>query len=310
MLGGSLSLDATMLHISFAKCRISTGIDAGAWYHEHFLRGCPGEIRRMIRIKIKGRTAPKNPPDGGEEPNFYAMPPVVSPGCGKQRVSVETNLTGDGLPFHHDAATDLKWRVLPEPALSRHVLLNPGPLPVLPNLFQHRYGEILDGEWCAPSTNRLNQDGPFANRLFASSGVLGKKLSRRSKSPTFPINDDEAKSLLAAGIKPLPLGPSFTNPSPVGVSPAVIPSDTELLTAGGLEPLPFEHRTPPLGAGRTSSVTGTMIESSPLSTSSASIPSDDEEKRRLTAGLEPLPFGRELPVDDFADYIDSTIQML
>lgn len=77
--------------------RITQGSDAGAYYHELFLRGRPQLCMRMVRQKVKG-TGHKQPTDVGSEPNFYTMPsladfpqpppsnqpssPVVRPTCG------------------------------------------------------------------------------------------------------------------------------------------------------------------------------------------------------------------------------------
>ena len=54
--------------------RITQGADAGAYYHELFLRGRPQLCMRMHRQKVKG-TGHKQPADAKTEPNFYAMPP-------------------------------------------------------------------------------------------------------------------------------------------------------------------------------------------------------------------------------------------
>lgn len=53
--------------------RITQGADAGAYYHELFLRGRPQLCMRMVRQKVKG-TGHKQPTDVGSEPNFYTMP--------------------------------------------------------------------------------------------------------------------------------------------------------------------------------------------------------------------------------------------
>lgn len=51
--------------------RITQGADAGAYYHELFLRGRPQLCMRMNRQKVKG-TGHKQPTDVHSEPNFYA----------------------------------------------------------------------------------------------------------------------------------------------------------------------------------------------------------------------------------------------
>jgi HSF-type DNA-binding len=52
--------------------RLTQGPDAGAYYHELFLRVRPGLCQRMTRQKVKG-TGHKQPADVKTEPNFYVM---------------------------------------------------------------------------------------------------------------------------------------------------------------------------------------------------------------------------------------------
>ncbi|KAL7526420.1 hypothetical protein ACHAXR_001478, partial [Thalassiosira sp. AJA248-18] len=58
--------------------RITRGIDAGAYYHELFLRGRPYLAMRMRRQKIKG-TGMKLTPNPEGEPNFYNNWPALPP---------------------------------------------------------------------------------------------------------------------------------------------------------------------------------------------------------------------------------------
>jgi hypothetical protein len=56
--------------------RLTQGADAGAYYHELFLRGRPALSMHMVRQKVKG-TGHKQPADADTEPNFYVMPPQL-----------------------------------------------------------------------------------------------------------------------------------------------------------------------------------------------------------------------------------------
>ena len=88
--------------------RITQGSDAGAYYHELFLRGRPQLCMRMVRQKVKG-TGHKQPTDVGSEPNFYTMPsladfhqpppsiqpssPIVRPTCGFSTMAMAATQT-------------------------------------------------------------------------------------------------------------------------------------------------------------------------------------------------------------------------
>lgn len=69
MLYFSLSLERLNL---YGFRRLTQGADAGAYYHELFLRGRPQLCMRMQRQKVKG-TGHKQPADAKTEPNFYSM---------------------------------------------------------------------------------------------------------------------------------------------------------------------------------------------------------------------------------------------
>ncbi|KAL7539466.1 hypothetical protein ACHAXR_009323 [Thalassiosira sp. AJA248-18] len=74
--------------------RITQGADAGAYYHELFLRGRPQLCMRMQRQKVKG-TGHKQPTDVTSEPNFYAMPSLSEGGGGGEQRQQQG---GNGLP--------------------------------------------------------------------------------------------------------------------------------------------------------------------------------------------------------------------
>ena len=76
--------------------RITQGQDAGAYYHELFLRGRPQLCMRMMRQKVKG-TGHKQPTDVDSEPNFYIMPPII-PG-NESTLHIEEALSEANLGF-------------------------------------------------------------------------------------------------------------------------------------------------------------------------------------------------------------------
>lgn len=73
--------------------RITQGPDAGAYYHELFLKGRPQLCMRMIRQKVKG-TGHKLPADTETEPNFYAMPTSPSSSTNNNIIQEEEESPG------------------------------------------------------------------------------------------------------------------------------------------------------------------------------------------------------------------------
>ena len=61
----------------YGFARLTRGRDAGAYYHELFLRSKSSLVKRMKRTKIKG-TKFKAASSPDQEPDFYSMPPVLA----------------------------------------------------------------------------------------------------------------------------------------------------------------------------------------------------------------------------------------
>ncbi|KAG7368754.1 HSF-type DNA-binding protein [Nitzschia inconspicua] len=78
--------------------RLTRGKDAGAYYHELFLRGKSNLTKRMRRTKIKGTKfkAASNPE---QEPDFYTMPPVTA----VPQVSDESSSDSDSYHNKHNS---------------------------------------------------------------------------------------------------------------------------------------------------------------------------------------------------------------
>ncbi|KAL7540173.1 hypothetical protein ACHAXR_009920 [Thalassiosira sp. AJA248-18] len=52
--------------------RLSMGCDAGAWYNEFFVRGSQSEIKKMVRIKVKGKSKSNDPFAEHKGPGFHS----------------------------------------------------------------------------------------------------------------------------------------------------------------------------------------------------------------------------------------------
>ena len=78
--------------------RLTRGDDAGAYYHELFLRGREFLVSRMVRTKVKG-TGYKAAANPEHEPNFYEMPFVR-----KMSDSIRTD-TEDKCPVFRNTVT-------------------------------------------------------------------------------------------------------------------------------------------------------------------------------------------------------------
>jgi len=57
--------------------RFSKGTDCGSWYNENFLRGRSGQLKNMLRIKIKKNVGAKHA-RARPEPDLYALPPLTT----------------------------------------------------------------------------------------------------------------------------------------------------------------------------------------------------------------------------------------
>lgn len=122
--------------------RITQGADAGAYYHELFLRGRPQLCMRMVRQKVKG-TGHKQPTDVGSEPNFYTMPavsetnqpppgaaptsPIIRPTCGFSTMSM---VGSSSLPpkdsMVNVSTSSRPTAVLSGPASMANITMSPG----------------------------------------------------------------------------------------------------------------------------------------------------------------------------------------
>lgn len=80
-----MTLTFVLLFVSFAShqqsltscCNsLQLGPDVDAWYNEFFVRGCPHEIKNMIRIKIKGTFPAKSESSASFNDMMTSVPPL------------------------------------------------------------------------------------------------------------------------------------------------------------------------------------------------------------------------------------------
>lgn len=231
--------------------RVSKGADAGAWYSDFFLRGAPEEMKKMVRIKIKGK-GKLNHLDDQKDPDFFSMPPlpiitksamtgrILGNRIGPGRSSLDT-LETTSIPqlFNGNQSPNLEKLNSPNPEtnLSRSgsspcsivPLMAPSP----PNLW-NGYEIYQTG---VPSTIRVKHDtyAPMRNFSYPSSGGMYQQISPGGISTMFST-DNEIRSSFTAGLKPLPFR----------VSSPMLPTDNEVKSRliAGLEPLPFDDEVP------------------------------------------------------------------
>jgi len=167
--------------------RITQGADAGAYYHELFLRGRAQLCMRMVRQKVKG-TGHKQPTDVGSEPNFYTMPsladlqqpppsaaptsPIVRPTCGFSTMAMAATST---LPS--DTIVSVRPTSL-------------GCLPMSPGIHA---AQLLKGMANAPVIHSLPPLPPNAT-MDGTNGRGGiPSLSRRDANPQAPSIDKSSR---------------------------------------------------------------------------------------------------------------------
>jgi hypothetical protein len=97
----------------YGFCRLTKGLDNRGYYHEFFLRGKPYLCSKMTRVKVKG-TGFKAASSPDQEPDFYAMPPVLvtppdSGASDEGSVDEEENQTMHGTERRPQPMYDSNW---------------------------------------------------------------------------------------------------------------------------------------------------------------------------------------------------------
>lgn len=109
----------------YGFARLTRGKDAGAYYHELFLRGKSSLVKRMRRTKIKG-TKFKAASSPDQEPDFYSMPPVMA----VSHVSDESSADNDSYRMDQNFAMQTQFGGMPSMEYSSSNSFEPIPLQV------------------------------------------------------------------------------------------------------------------------------------------------------------------------------------
>ena len=161
--------------------RVTKSEDSGAWYHEHFLRGCPEKMMDMVRIKIKSEASQNT---SREEPDFSKLPPLPRP-------NRSVNSTSFCMPCSDargDSVMDLTGN-LPEPEsrFNDNVATSSGE----PDLTMP-----------TPITPQRRVSSPSIDSLDDTTSHSLNSLNHGLQFPTLKL-EDEAKKRLISRLKPL-----------------------------------------------------------------------------------------------------------
>ncbi len=149
------------------------------------------------------------------------------------------------------------------------------------------------------------------------SNVAGhRSLSRRSKAPNVLPNNEVRRMSLEA-VTPLPFGTGCDAMPPAKVLPN---NEVRQMSLAAVRPLPFGtgcDAIPPTKILDRNFVADILSAPSagpgptPLcGRASTPFSGDDEVGRRLSTGLEPLPFNAEISSDEVSSFVDNVIQIM
>lgn len=158
--------------------RITQGADAGAYYHELFLRGRPKLCMRMQRQKVKG-TGHKQPTDVASEPNLYALPALEMLEGDEQdeeQEEEEEETSGDN---DNDADADYGHDDMPPPLSLPDSICRHTPPPQTSK--DYSSGNTMSPEFPPSSSS--------SSTLYNSPNIRAATLLRRLSGVNHTIND-------------------------------------------------------------------------------------------------------------------------
>ena len=284
------------------------GIDAGAWYNDHFLREQSEEMKNMVRIKIKGKA--KLDPMDEKDPNFYSMPLLT---CVNEQSAV---LSHAAINRAQNRAHGLR-RVFMEIVNGSNHSMNEFQLSGSNHSHNMSHGsegfQQLNGSNHSINEFQLSGDPMFSNPQGLCLSMCKPPLTRRVSSPTIVTSTEQ----------PLQRRDVWTNsgvpstkrnlvnhnngffhrrvsmhhnqqhqPSPMTVSSNIFSADIELTSRlmGEIKPVLF-GQVPSSSFFHEKLPSSSVFHKKPMESRDANI--NKGSSSSATAGLEPLPFSDE-----------------
>lgn len=185
---------------------MTQGSDAGAYYHELFLRVRPSLCQRMTRQKVKG-TGHKQPADAKTEPNFYEMSLSSIPHA-PRTATTSISLNSNSVSRAHPSTS-------PNP---------PAKQPIKHELHSSDYLNESDGRSQPQQIQQVYGGHEGSERKAVSGDTYGSRLTR---IPADAVLDSPGLQCAAHLLQGIASGFIHNN--------LHIPTSDALTTAGGLE---------------------------------------------------------------------------
>lgn len=306
----------------YGFCRLTRGRDAGAYYHELFLRGKPYLCRAMLRTKVKG-TGYKASSSPNSEPDFYSMPPVypvpvgyVWPHSSEESCADECGKKAPASVCVPDSPrSSCTKSTLPESPESTEA---PGPCPITPN---PSFGAPITPERSpslvqikpkmkkTPVTRRAQSDGnavasvvspetrPHNSCAMSTIAPAGTVIRVGNQSFQYLEHFDAVPPLTIVPTSPRASCIKSVNPLPTSSSSTKISATVSCQHKKKNEEQTAGNQEPPKKEG--TRIQGGMQEG-PCAAQEAEFQTQQEKEK--------LPFPIDEPLDDFLVTIESNLE--